>query len=70
MRYICASYRRVRGWSRPRSVRLRIARDGIVLLSDPADDGPRSVARAGIEHGAHRALKQTPVTRALQQEPG
>ena len=39
------------------ALRWRIARDGIVLLSDPAHVGPRFLARAGIEHDEHRALE-------------
>ena len=38
------------------ALRWRIARDGIVLLSDPAHAGPRFLARCGIEHDEHRAL--------------
>lgn len=39
------------------ALRWRIARDGIVLLSDPAHVGPRFLARAGIEHDERRELE-------------
>jgi predicted nucleotidyltransferase len=39
------------------ALRWRIARDGIILLSDPANVGPRFLARAGIEHDELRALE-------------
>ena len=39
------------------ALRWRIARDGIVLLSDPAHVGPRFLARAGIEHDELRELE-------------
>jgi predicted nucleotidyltransferase len=39
------------------ALRWRIARDGIVLLSDPPHAAPRFLARTGIEHDEHRALE-------------
>ena len=39
------------------ALRWRIARDGIVLLSEPAHVGPRFLARTGIEHDELRALE-------------
>jgi len=39
------------------TLRWRIARDGIVLLSDPAHAGPRFLARTGIEHDELRELE-------------
>jgi predicted nucleotidyltransferase len=32
-------------------LRWRVAREGIVLVADPANEWPRFVARVGIEHG-------------------
>jgi uncharacterized protein len=39
------------------ALRWRIARDGIVLLSNPPHVAPRFLARTGIEHDEHRALE-------------
>jgi predicted nucleotidyltransferase len=39
------------------ALRWRIARDGVVLLSDPPWEAPRFLARAGIEHDALRELE-------------
>jgi predicted nucleotidyltransferase len=39
------------------SLRWRIARDGVVLLSEPPHVAPRFLARAGIEHDELRELE-------------
>jgi predicted nucleotidyltransferase len=40
----------------PLALRWRIARDGIVLLSNPPETAPRFLARTGIEHDERRDL--------------
>jgi hypothetical protein len=45
------------------ALRWRIARDGIVLLSEPAHVGTRFLGRAGIEHDEHRALEAEAASR-------
>ena len=39
------------------SLRWRIARDGVVLLSDPPTAAPRFLARTGIEYDERRELE-------------
>jgi uncharacterized protein len=39
------------------ALRWRVARDAVVLLSDPPSEAPRFLARAGIEHDELRELE-------------
>lgn len=47
----------------PAALRWRIARDGIVLLSEPAHEASRFLARTGIEHDELRALEHEAMCR-------
>lgn len=47
----------------PPALRWRIARDGIVLLSDPGHVAPRFLAQEGIEHDELRELEMEAMRR-------